>query len=85
MNLITSVKQWLTKRIAEFSEKSEQKKNERQVLSVELDLDIREFDGELYIAYDNTPIVDVKHLKGGIVEELIESRKTLLLYRKKHS
>lgn len=83
MKFIESAKQWFREKKANLKKKLEERADERRKLSAELELDIREFDGELHISYNNIPVVNIHHLNADCVDVLLVSRETLVAYKKK--
>lgn len=84
MEFIKCAKQLLSEWKKKYEEKVAKRREARRVLASELELDIREFDGELYIAHQNVPIVNIHHLNTDIVDVLLVSRETLVAYKKKY-
>lgn len=48
-------------------------------------IQVMEHEGNLFLAIDGTPIMDVSHLKGEIVKELADARQTATAYKLKIS
>lgn len=84
MKFIERAKQWFRNWKANYVVKMEARKEAKRKLDAELELDIREFDGELFISYNNIPIVNVHHLNTNIVDVLLVSRESLVMYKKKY-
>ena len=56
----------------------------KRKLNAEIELNIREFNGELFISYNDIPIVNVNYLDTDMVEVLWSSRESLVAYKKKY-
>lgn len=84
MKFIESARQWFLEKKASIVKKLEEKAEARRIMAAEHELDIREFNGELYIAYDNIPVVNVHHLNDDCVKILFISRETLVEFKKKY-
>lgn len=77
INLCKRAQKAISSHLAARSEK-------RLKISVETDLQLREFDGEIYIAYNDVPIVKSKLLTKDVVTALSASRETLTMYRQRY-
>lgn len=84
MKFIERAKQWFQNWKANYAAKMEARKEAKRQRDAEFELDIREFDGELFIAYNNIPVVNVHHLNADIVDVLLVSRESLVMYKKKY-
>lgn len=62
--------------------RSNQEAMERLVSQV---INVTEFDGSLWIAYNDTPIVQVKNLSTTIEETIADSRKNYLAWKIKYN
>lgn len=84
MKIIERAKQWFQNWKTNYDAKMEARKEAKRQRDAEFELDIREFDGELFIAYNNIPVVNVHHLNTDIVDVLLVSRESLVMYKKKY-
>jgi len=83
MKFFNAIRNWL-KRIKENSEATCQERRARQLENISCkNINVVEFNGRLYIAYDGVPIVRVDDLKSKAPEILAQAREDYLAWREK--
>lgn len=73
-NINNALKQWRNKQLKRRAAK------QTALLKVDAQayIQCREFQGRIYLAYRNLPLIEVSHLKANIAQELEASRKTFV-------
>lgn len=83
MKFINAIRNWL-KRINERSKAACQECRSKQLENISCkSINVTEFNGRLYIAYDGVPIVRVDDLKAKAPEILAQAREDYLAWRAK--
>lgn len=81
MNLFTKLKDWLMSAISQLKAQKELKRqNSLKRLSC-TDINVVEFNGRLYIAYQGVPVVRVDDLKVKAPELLSQAREDYLMWK----
>lgn len=85
MKFINAIRNWL-KRINERSKAACQERRAKQLENISCKcINVTEFNGRLYIAYDGVPVVRVDDLKTKAPELLAQAREDYLAWRAKYN
>ena len=85
MKFINAIRNWL-KRINERSKAACQERRAKQLENISCKcINVTEFNGHLYIAYDGVPVVRVDDLKTKAPELLAQAREDYLAWRAKYN
>lgn len=83
MKLLNAFRMWL-KRIKEQAHEAKQKKREQNLAKISWeDINVIEFNGRIYITYQDVPVVRVDDLKVKAPELLAQAREDYLAWRDK--
>ena len=65
-----------------FSEYYEKKKREEYIEQVHRDVQLREFEGKIWLCYNNVPIVEESQLKDTLCNTVAKTREAVCRYYK---
>lgn len=65
-----------------LSENYEKKRREEAIAQVNRDVQLREFEGKIWLCYNNVPIVEQEQLKMDICDTIYDSREAVCRYFK---
>ncbi len=83
MKLFSAISEWL-KRKREQSQEAQQQKRNRSLAKTSWEkINVIEFEGRIYIAYNDIPIVRVDDLKVKVPELIAQAREDYLLWKEK--
>ena len=65
-----------------FSEHFEKKRREESIAQVNRDVQLREFEGKIWLCYNNVPIVEESQLKDTLCNTVSKTREAVCRYYK---
>lgn len=65
-----------------LSEHYEKKRREESIAQVNRDVQLREFEGKIWLCYNNVPIVEESHLKDTLCNTVASTREVVCRYYK---